>query len=84
MLFENQVLNTSPLLFGEAFWVVFKFLTLVLFGLYFVFSLAVLRQVNLMTETLITEDGPWMRAGAIIHSGFSLAVMVLFIGLLFS
>lgn len=84
MLVEGQVLSASLLPFGEAVWVVLKILSILLFAMYFVFSLAVLRQVNLMTETLITELGPVMRAGAIVHAGFALAIMVLFIGLLFS
>jgi len=50
--------------------------------LYFIFSLIVIRQVKLMTETVVTEGGAIIRALAIIFAGLSLGVIVLFIGFL--
>lgn len=51
--------------------------------LYFIFSLIVVRQVSLMTETLITEVSPLLRAFSIIYAGVALGIVILFIGLLF-
>jgi len=54
----------------------------VAFGVvYFIFSLIVLRQVNLMTTTIKTEGGGIIKALAILFAGFSLGIIVLFIGL---
>ncbi len=50
--------------------------------IYFIFTLIVLRQVSLMTSTIKTEGGPILKALAILYSGLSLGVIVLFIGLL--
>lgn len=54
----------------------------IIFGIiYFIFSLVVLRQVNLMTATVKTEGGGLLKAAAILYAGLSLGVIVLFIGL---
>lgn len=50
---------------------------------YFFFSLIVVRQVNMMTETVITEAGSVLRALAILHAGVALGAIILFIGFLF-
>ena len=53
-----------------------------IFGiLYFIFTLIVLRQVNLMTATVRTEGGGLLKAIAILYAGLALGVIVLFIGL---
>ncbi len=53
-----------------------------IFGIiYFIFTLIVLRQVNLMTETIKTESGGILKAIAILYAGLALGVIVLFIGL---
>lgn len=53
-----------------------------IFGvLYFIFTLIVLRQVNLMTSTVRTEGGGLLKAIAILYAGLALGVIVLFIGL---
>ena len=49
--------------------------------LYFIFTLIVLRQVNLMTSTIKTEGGGILKALAILYAGLALGVIVLFIGL---
>lgn len=52
------------------------------FGIiYFIFTLIVLRQVNLMTSTVRTEGGGALKAIAILYAGLALGVVVLFIGL---
>lgn len=63
-------------------WLVVKVGLLLLFGLYFLFSLIVVRQVKLMTQTLVTEFDPMIYAFSIVHSGLALAVIVLFLGFL--
>lgn len=62
---------------------VFKIGVISIAVLYFIFSLIVVRQVHLMTETLITEVAPFFRAGAIVHAGIALGITILFIGFLF-
>ena len=49
--------------------------------IYFIFTLIVLRQVNLMTRTIRTEGGGILKALAILYAGLALGVIVLFIGL---
>lgn len=82
MSLEGQVANTilTP---AEGFLILVKFGLLLLAVLYFIFSLIVVRQVALMTETLMTEVTPLLRAFSIIHSGLALGIILLFIGLLF-
>lgn len=54
----------------------------IIFGVaYFIFTLIVLRQVNLMTATIKTEGGGILKALAILYAGLALGVIVLFIGL---
>lgn len=65
------------------FWDLPRLGVLFLAVLYFVFSLIVLRQIKLMSETLISESSPVLTALAILHSGFALGIIVLFIGFLF-
>ncbi|HLC87782.1 MAG TPA: DUF5657 family protein [Patescibacteria group bacterium] len=48
---------------------------------YFIFTLIVLRQVNLMTSTIKTEGAGVLKALAILYCGLSLGVIVLIIGL---
>lgn len=48
---------------------------------YFIFTLIVLRQVNLMTATVKTEGGGILKGLAILYAGLALGVIVLFIGL---
>ena len=59
----------------------FEFGFLAFAVVYFIFTLIVLRQVNLMTATIKTEGGGIIKALAILFAGFSLGVIVLFIGL---
>ena len=68
---------------AEGVLLIIKVGLIILSVLYFVFSLIVVRQVNLMTDTLITEVSPILQAMAIINAGVALGVIILFIGLLF-
>lgn len=49
---------------------------------YFIFTLIVVRQVNLMTETVMTEGGAILRALAILLAGLAVGVIILFVGFL--
>lgn len=54
----------------------------IIFGVvYFIFTLVVLRQVNIMASTIRTEGGGILKALAILYAGLALGVIVLFIGL---
>ncbi len=64
-------------------WLVFK-VGLVIFALlHFVFSLMVVRQVKLMTETVVTEAASGMRALSIFYALLSLGVIALLVVILF-
>lgn len=82
MSLEGNVI--IPIVPMDLIWLIVRSSFILLAGLYFIFSLIVVRQVNLMTETLITEIAPFFRAFAIIHAGVALGMMILFIGFLFS
>lgn len=47
--------------------------------LYFLFSLIVVSQVRLMTQTVKTEAGPLLRFFSVLFAGISLGLVVLFI-----
>ena len=81
MPLEGNVI--TPVVPMDIIWLIVRSSFVLLAGLYFIFSLVVVRQVNLMTETLITEVAPFLRAFAIIHAGVALGIVVLFIGFLF-
>lgn len=59
-----------------------KVAILLILILYSIFALLIVRQVDLMSKTLLTPVSPIVRAISIIHAGFVLAFVVLFIGLL--
>ncbi len=61
---------------------IFKIAFILFAIVYFIFSLVVVRQVNLMTETVITEGTPILRFIAFLHAGLALGVIILFIGFL--
>lgn len=50
---------------------------LILLMLYAIFSLIIVRQVDLMSKTLITGVSPIVKAIAIFHAGFILGLIVL-------
>ncbi|KKQ66886.1 MAG: hypothetical protein US86_C0002G0003 [Candidatus Daviesbacteria bacterium GW2011_GWA2_38_24] len=77
--------SDSPFVFTNLlgnFWIVLEIGTILFAGLYFIFSLMVVRQVKLMTQTLINQTAPLLRALSILHSGFSLGLLILLIGFL--
>lgn len=77
---SSQTFISTDLL--PLFNVLLKYGFIALAILYFVFSLIVVRQVQLMTDTLVTEVSPVLRAFSILHAGIALGIVVLFIGFL--
>ncbi|OGE25316.1 hypothetical protein A3C26_00610 [Candidatus Daviesbacteria bacterium RIFCSPHIGHO2_02_FULL_39_12] len=61
---------------------VFKAVILLILVFYAIFSLIILRQVDLMSKTLITHVSPVVKAIAIVHAGFILGLIVLVLGAL--
>lgn len=47
--------------------------------LYFIFSLIVIRQVGLMSETVATEGASILKIIAVLHALLSLGIIILFI-----
>ncbi len=82
MVLDGQVLSAA-LTPWEGFWLIIKIIVILASVIYFFFSLIVVRQVNLMTDTLVTEVAPALRAFAIAHAGISLGIIILMIGFLF-
>lgn len=82
MSLEDQVLSSviTPM---DGVWLVVRVGVIILSAFYFLFSLVVVRQVSLMTDTLITEISPYLRAFSLIHAGLALGVIILLIGILF-
>ena len=61
------------------FWFLFKIGIVSFAAIYFIFSLIVMRQIKLMTDTLITNVSPVIRAFGILHALFALLVVLLLI-----
>ena len=59
-----------------------KIAILILLFFYAVFALLIVRQVDLMSKTLITPVSALVKAISIIHSGFAVGFFVLAFGLL--
>lgn len=77
MLIDTPLLNallTNPYIID-----LFRLGFVIIAILYFIFSLIVIGQVRLMTETVATEVGPLLRFFSIIHAGIALGIIVLFI-----
>jgi hypothetical protein len=73
----------SLFLLEQAFFVPFVHIAiLILLVLYAIFALIIVRQVDLMSKTLITPVSPVVRGLAIIHAGFAVGFALLAFGLL--
>lgn len=55
---------------------------LLILAFYAIFALMVIRQVDLMSKTLITPVSPVLKAFSILHAGFAIGLIVLAWGLL--
>ena len=59
-----------------------KVAILIILVFYAIFALIVVRQVDLMSKTLITKVSPILKAFSIIHAGFAIGLIVLAWGIL--
>lgn len=59
-----------------------KFAILLILAFYAIFALVIVRQVDLMSKTLITPVSPLLKAVSIVHAGFAVGFAVLGVGLL--
>lgn len=73
MIFDDSILFSPLLIFVID--VGFTIFSVV----YFLFSLIVIRQVFLMTKTVVTEVGSFIRFLSFIHAAIALGVVILFI-----
>lgn len=69
--FETTFLNT---------FLYYAILLILLF--YAIFALVIVRQVDLMSKTLITPISPIVKAVAILHGGLAIGLLVLIFGVL--
>lgn len=75
----NTRLNLSEIISLSGITFVFKIGFLIFSVIYFLFSLIVVRQVNLMAETVITEGSIILKVIALLHALLALGVIVLFV-----
>ncbi len=59
-----------------------KFATLIILVFYAIFALMIVRQVDLMSKTLITKVSPILKAFSILHAGFAIGLIILAWGML--
>lgn len=66
----------------EPFLIFVKLSILIILVFYAIFALLIVRQVNLMSKTLITPVSPVVRAVAVLHAGFAIGLIILVLGIL--
>lgn len=59
-----------------------KIAVLLILVFYAIFALLVIRQVDLMSKTIITKVSPLLKAFSIIHGGFAIGLIILAWGIL--
>ncbi len=62
--------------------VIIKGVILLILLFYAIFSLIIVRQVDLMSKTLITNISPILKSVSILHAGFAIGLIVLVWGIL--
>ncbi len=67
---------------SDVAWVLLKAAILIILVFYVIFALMVVRQVDLMSKTLITQVSPILKAFSIVHAGFAIGLIVLTWGIL--
>lgn len=72
----SNLFELEPLL------VVLKVIILIILVFYAIFALTIVRQVDLMSKTLITRVSPILKAFAIIHAVVALGLIILAAGVL--
>lgn len=76
------IASTLNFLTSTYFLLLVKIATLIILAFYVIFSLIIVRQVDLMSKTLITQVSPIVKALAIIHAGFVIGLVFLAWGIL--
>ena len=82
MPIATQNLLNQSFLSNDYIFVVLKGAILLILIFYAIFSLIIVRQVDLMSKTLVTNISKHIRALAIIHTGFSIVLIFLAWGIL--
>lgn len=59
-----------------------KTAVLIILAFYVIFALMIIRQVDLMSKTLITHMSPILKALSILHAGFAMGLIFLAWGVL--
>ncbi len=72
----NKFLDSEAVLFF------LKASTLIILVFYAIFALMIVRQVDLMSKTLINKFSPILKAFSIVHAGFVIGLIVLTWGIL--
>lgn len=67
---------------SELILIVIKWVTLLILLIYAIFSLLIVKQVDLMSKTLISTVSPIVKAISILQAGFAVGLIVLAWGLL--
>lgn len=67
---------------SDAAFIFLKFATLLILVFYAIFSLIIIRQVDLMGKTLVTGVSPLIKAIAIVHAGVAVGLIILAWGIL--
>ncbi len=76
-------INLSQDLLNNVYILVFaKWAVLLILVFYAIFAVMIVRQVDLMSKTLITKVSPWLKAFSILHAGFAVGLIFLTWGLL--
>lgn len=73
---------TASLLSNGYVLIVAKGAILLILLFYAIFALIIVRQVDLMSKTLITKISPIVKSAAIVHAGFAIGLIVLVWGIL--
>lgn len=69
------MIDTTPFI-GIQIWVIVKIMAIILLGIYLIFSLVLVRQVKLMTDTLQLGFEKTVRALAFAHLAFAVLVLL--------
>lgn len=77
-----MLLSQNSSLEGAVFLLFLKVAIIIILVFYAIFALLIVRQVDLMSKTLITPVSPLVKAAAIVHAGFAIGSIILSIGLL--
>lgn len=73
---------TQSILDSDYIFMIAKGVILLILVFYAIFSLIIVRQVDLMSKTLVTKISPWVKSIAIVHAGVAIGLIVLAYGML--